>query len=367
MEAKGKKFFANLTKKEMVWGLITVFSLLLFLGVTMVSHHLTGQLSDQQAAKRWDADGKSVQVSCYFEDGTDVTDRNFEGFRKQLEQMLKETLQEEESVSENGKRLVVDAYSAQGTITISSERTTLEKVNAIGIGGDFFLFHPLKLLTGGYFSGNDLMQDSILLDAESAWQLFGSNDVVGKSVTIGGVPHYVSGVFEREDSRFAKSAGLDRMTVYLSADSLLAYGTTSGIHHYEVLAPNPVQHYVYHAVKEKLGVAEESMIVVENTTRFQISSLISVILDFGVRSMRKSNISFPYWENVARGYEDVCALLLIFQFLLLLIPITVLFIFLLWKWKHKNFTWKDLCSKIIDIKDCFCERRRKEKEKWEDF
>ena len=43
---------------------------------------------------------------------------------------------------ENGKRLFVDAYSSLGKITVNSERSTLE-ANAVGIGGDFFLFHPL--------------------------------------------------------------------------------------------------------------------------------------------------------------------------------------------------------------------------------
>lgn len=46
---------------------------------------------------------------------------------------------------------------------------------------------------------------------------------------IGGVPHYVAGVIERDGSKFAKSAGLNKTTVYLSDDSLQAYGTTAGI------------------------------------------------------------------------------------------------------------------------------------------
>ena len=36
------------------------------------------------------------------------------------------------------------------------------------------LFHPLQLVSGGYFSGNDLMKDSIILD-EDAGQCFIGN------------------------------------------------------------------------------------------------------------------------------------------------------------------------------------------------
>ncbi len=362
-----KRFFSNFTIKQIVFSLITIISLLLFLALTIWSHHLTSQLSDQRAAQRWDKDGKSVQVSCYFTDQVKLTDMEFTGFEKKLEQMLKETLPADEYSEENDRRLVVDGYSAMGTVTVISEKGKLTDANAIGIGGDYFLFHPVKLLSGGYFTGEDLMQDSIILDTEGAWQLFGSNDIVGKSVMIGGVPHYVAGVIERDNSKFAKSAGLNKTTVYLSDDSLQAYGTTVGISNYEVLAPNPVKHFVYNAVKEQLGVAESDMVVVENTTRFKVESLIPVILEFGTRSMQNAAIRFPFWENVARGYEDVCALILIFQFLFLLIPGTILIVFLIWKWRHRMFTWKDLGNRIIDIKDGLRKKSRREKEKWENF
>ena len=362
-----KRFFSNFTIKQIVFSLMAMVSLLLFLVLTIWSHHLTSQLTDQQAAQRWDKDGKSVQVSCYFTDQVKLTDMEFMGFKKKLEQMLKETLPADEYSEENDRRLVVDGYSAMGKVTVLSEKGKLTDVDAIGIGGDYFLFHPVKLLSGGYFTGEDLMQDSIILDTEGAWQLFGSNDIVGKSVMNGGVPHYVAGVIERDGSKFAKSAGLNKTTVYLSDDSLQAYGTTAGISNYEVLAPNPVRHFVYNAVKDQLGVAEDDMVVVENTTRFKVESLIPVILEFGTRSMQNAAIRFPFWENVARGYEDVCALILIFQFLFLLIPGTILIVFFIWKWRHRTFTWKDLGNRIIDIRDGLRKKSRRENEKWENF
>ena len=87
-----KRFFSNFTIKQIVFSLMAVVSFLLFLVLTIWSHHLTSQLTDQQAAQRWDKDGKSVQVSCYFTDQVKLTDMEFIGFKKKLEQMLKETL-----------------------------------------------------------------------------------------------------------------------------------------------------------------------------------------------------------------------------------------------------------------------------------
>ncbi len=75
-----KRFFSNFTIKQIVFSLMAMVSLLLFLILTIWSHHLTGQLTDQQAAQRWDKDGKSVQVSCYFTDQVKLTDMEFMGF-----------------------------------------------------------------------------------------------------------------------------------------------------------------------------------------------------------------------------------------------------------------------------------------------
>lgn len=61
---------------------------------------------------------------------------------------------QEASITETSEnpsaRLWVDAYSADGKITLVNGKNTLD-ANAIGIGGDFFMFHPLKLITGAYF------------------------------------------------------------------------------------------------------------------------------------------------------------------------------------------------------------------------
>ena len=45
-----------------------------------------------------------------------------------------------------------------------------------------------------------LMKDYCVIDEDAAWQLFGSNDVAGMTVYIGGVPHIVTGVIRRPAS-----------------------------------------------------------------------------------------------------------------------------------------------------------------------
>lgn len=347
--------------------LTVIISLFLFLILTVWSKWQISRLYDQQAAIRWNGEGSCAQVSCFFAESAKVDAFTFMSFENQLEQSLLEVLTDEETADENGKRLFIDASSSMGTITVTSEKGKLENVSAVGIGGDFFLFHPLQLLSGGYFSGNDLMQDSIILDEDAAWQLFGSNDVAGMSVMIGNVPHYVAGVVQRPEGRFAEGAGLDKTMVYVSNESLAAYGTTDGISVYEVVAPDPVKGFVSNCVREKMGIEADKMVVVENSSRYSIKALLSVMLDFGIRSMQDTAVKFPYWENIARGWEDVMVLIMIFRFLLLLIPAVIITVFLIGRWKNKTITLKDAGNFIMDIKDKVLQKAYGQKDKWQHF
>ena len=324
--------------KDKKYFLTAVISLVLFGIITIWWNSSINDLRDQQAAKRWSEDGGYAQVSVFMTREAAADEFRIKNFEKQLEAALSEAAVTGEN--ENA-RLYIDAYSSQGRISVVSSQGTLE-TNAIGVGGDFFFFHPLSLVSGRYFSGEELMQDFIILDEEAAWQLFGSNDIEGMSVMINGVPHYVAGVIEREKGHMAENAGLQKSVIYVSDQTLSQYGTSEGICCYEVVAPNPVKQFVYRTVKEKFGLNEEEMTVVENSSRYSVEAMIPVMLDFGTRSMQNAAIHLPYWENMARGYEDIRAVILFLQMILLSVPTVIALIFLIIKWKHRKYTWKDI-------------------------
>lgn len=361
-----KEWLRGLSFKEIICSLTVFLSLALFLALTLWSNHKVNGLIDQQVAARWDEDGGSAQVSCFFAEHTEVDEYTILSYEKTLEQSLKEVLPADEVGEEGGKRLFIDAYSSLGSITVVSEKGKLE-ADAVGIGGDFFLFHPLRLVSGRYFSGSDLMQDFIILDEDAAWQLFGSNDIAGKSVMIGNIPHYVAGVVKKQEGKFAENAGLKKTVVYVSNESLSAYGESDGISVYEVVAPNPVKSFLYNNVKEKLGIDEKDMVMVENSSRYSVEALVSVLLDFGTRSMQNSAVKFPYWENIGRGWEDIKAIVLLFRILFLLIPGGIITVFLIIRWRNRTWTFRDVASLIVRTKDKMVQRIKGEKSKWKHF
>lgn len=330
----------NRNIRQIVCLVIGTVSFLLFLGLTWFTSYKSGSLLPQQMAKRWADAGEAAQISCFFSQGTEIKKENFPAFEAELRKALQEEALTGTSAKE-GARMWASAYSGTGEITLTNGKKSVT-AKAIGVGGDFFLFHPLQLLNGNFFSGSDVMQDYVVIDEDMAWQLFGSNDVAGMQVTIGGVPHMVSGVIRREEGHMNHAAGNDVTTVYVSYASLEAYGISQGINCYELVMPNPITGYGLNLVKEKIGIDEKNMICIENSSRYSFLSLGKILFAFGSRSMSEKAIIFPYWENVARGWEDIFALLLLFRMILLFIPIVMLLVLLVKLWKRRTWSLKDI-------------------------
>lgn len=360
---KIKNFIKCLSVKQIVLAVTIFLCLLLWGGLTVFVTVKRDGLADQGVADRWSEENDTAQISCFFTGSAAVDENKIMSFEHQLDASLMEASITAEN--ENA-RLWADAYSAPGTVSMTVGNTSLE-AKAVGVGGDFFLFHPVQLLAGAYFSGNDLMQDKIIIDEDAAWQLFGSNDVVGMEVRIGGIPHYIAGVIKRAEGRLNEAAGLDKTLVYVSYKTMTELGSTEGLNTYEVVMPNPVEDFAYKVIKEKFGIDENNMWVIENSERYSLKSLLTVIAEFGTRSMNAHAIRYPYWENAARGWEDIFAAILILQILSLLIPSVIVVITVILLWKRKQWTWRDVLRFLENRKDKIAERFRSEKNKWEHF
>ena len=257
------------------------------------------------AADRWrgSSDMRFTQAACYLPVDSPKTEEEVLSFRRTLEQSLTEASLE----APDGGSLYTDAYSASAPVTVTGDHGSAQ-VRAIGVGGNFFLFHPLVLRSGSYISGDDLMQDRVVLDEELAWQLFGGPDVAGLTVQIGGRPYSVAGVISRESDFATGEACLDGAGMFLSYSAL--YGLTEqDITCYEIVLPNMVSGFGLGLVRDGFAVGTGD--VVEVTGRYGLGRLLEVAGDFGLRSMRNNGVIYPYWENAVRLTEDYLALLLV--------------------------------------------------------
>ncbi len=346
-----------------LWG-SGIFSFLLCLILYLSAGHMAaGQLS-QQMAERWSDEKDAAQISCFLAVDAGLDTEQIEAFRHGVDDALQEATIVQDS-PHAGARLWADAYSAAGKVTIVSDNGSAT-VQAIGAGGDFFQFHPLRLLDGAYFSESSLNQDYCILDEITAWQLFGSPYVSGKTVLIGGQPHMIAGVVKHEEGRLEAAAGLEGALVYVTYQSLQAYGSGGNINHYEIVMPNPVENYAYNYVSEKLGVSADKYEIVENTTRFELLKLFEVWKGFGTRAMNGKAIIYPYWENMARGCEDIITLLTFIALLLFLYPLILFLLFARGCWKRRTFTargiWRCLGDKCESARERRLAKRRRRKQ-----
>lgn len=316
----------------------------------------------QRMAERWDSEGGAAQISCFFPDSVQAEPETILGF----EYMLKSKLQEAsiEPPSENA-RLFASAYSAKGKITLSSNLASVE-TGAYGVGGDYFMFHPLELEPGSmYFGGDDMMQDRVLLDQNTAWQLFGSYDIAGQPITIGSGPEshvgVVAGVIRSESGWMNEKAGAAESTVYLSYEMLNTYGQHSGINAYEVVMPNPITGFAKGIVEENIGFEKEKLQIVENTSRYSMLSLFGVIGQFGTRSMNVKAIIYPYWENAARGWEDILSILLALRLVFLAVPVVLSVLWLRKCWKTRTIHWSDVGNWLADRREAHWARQAEKK------
>lgn len=354
-------------KRRWILLISSFICLFLALGLHGTSCLIKNGISHEQTARVWDADGDTAHISVYFSETEKYTLREtLEQTVFQLASWYHQILSELETASVETKstnpsaRLVVYGYSASGMVQMRTQIGSTE-VKAYGVGGDFFQFHPLKLVSGAYFSEDDLMQDRVLLDTDTAWRLFGSNDIVGMSVDIAGTQHIVAGVYERETGYLANAAGNDASCVYVSHESLYRYGQYHGLETVEFLIPNPVTGFAKGLVEEQCGDMDVS--IVEHQSRYDLLPLLQVIKQFGTRSMGLDGITFPYWENIARGYEDILAGLLLFELMLLAYAVIVLIGFAWYMWLQRKWRAGDIYTRLRDISYDIRVRQNQRKQK----
>jgi len=305
------------------WYIVQICAVVLLLGICIFKNIQKNSLYDQNANERWGE--KQAQISIMYPLDKNPADRfHFMELSHRIEDELEKSAVAEDIVIDGETGLGFPwSLCINGKITVSSDKADVE-LGAIGVEQDFFVFHPVQLVGGSYIEADNLMSDGIVIDDDAAWKLFGSDDVVGMSVTVGGVPHYIKGVVKKDDSRFALAAGRDKSMCYVSFDTLEAYGFESGSYTYELILPNPVNGFAMNQVRNTLGQSAEELIVIENSIRFDNSQIRKLLVDFGIRSMNSSGVIFPYFENTARAWEDVFALLLLIEYMLLLVVFTIL-------------------------------------------
>ena len=362
--------------KRLALPIAAVILALLCLACLLVYSHLANMLDSQHQAERWQGESelKFSQLSCFMSVDQKLTLEQVYSFRNTMMDKFHEAALDIDSDTQ----LFCDAWSTTGKAYVSSDQGKGD-VSVIAVGGNFFDFHPIRLLSGNYISPDDLMKDRVLLDEDTAWLLFGGTQLEGLSFKIDGVPFVVAGVIEREQDFASLKAYTSGMGIYMSYDAYSSIkggggisatsstgsasgGSTSGgssgssgssgtgsgstggstggssggssnsaggsvgIECYEVVMAEPVKGFAMNVAKEKFPIG--GGVIVDNSNRYSFESVLKLVKQFGSRSMQTHGVILPYWENAARCIEDWCLALLIIAMVTAALPLAMLVIFL---------------------------------------
>lgn len=325
------------------WGFLILQAVsLILIGALILAQLLICRIPvSQKAADRWSADEERfTQVSIFIEKGEGLSLPDINTIRSGVDTALRQASMT--AASENA-RAWIDAWHAESSQSFTSSRASVT-ADVIGVGGDFFHFHPFQLHDGYYFSDSAILHDRILIDEITAWQLFGSFDVAGMEVTVGKRPFIIAGVL-KDESDFASRAALGDEhppRIYMSYTALSDLDEAIEICCYEAVLPDPVSGFGCKLITDNLRIDENARIVVENSLRYDFVPLLKLAGSFGQRSMQKAAIKLPYWENAARMIEEYAALFQIVWLSLCIIPLLALIIAVVFLWKNRRFHFRDI-------------------------
>lgn len=349
----------NLNRKQVLLLLINALLLIAFIIVSVFSRNAVKGLYSQQCASRWEnKDVSYAQVSAFISPERKMQKEELLSVRSSLMETLSKDSYNE---SAGNARVWIDAYSGECKADIRKDYNTLN-VTAVGVGGDFFQFHPIPLLSGGYISDEDLNHDRIVVDENFAWAMFGSNDIIGMQVWMGNTIYVIAGVAAVDEDDLYKTAYGSTNRIYMSYDQLKSQQENLNITCYEAVLPNPISNYGYYALKKAFGMEEEeeqlgkdenplnfdNVEVMENTKRYETMPLIMSLKTLKFRSMRTNSIGYPYWENIARAAEEKQVVLLVIRVILLIFPCICLVLWIYGLWSHKTWTAKGIFLGIVD-------------------
>ena len=305
---------------------------------------IAGRLASQNAVSGWQSEsgGRFAQLSVFINNGSGI---DFNEVRRMRADIDKKLTENSLAAEKEGARIYFDGFSCSAfklnVTTMSESYAPNVEANTIVTGGDFFRFHPLELLSGCYYSDDDLMQDRVVIDETLAWQLFGSSNVSGMAVSIGGKIFNVAGVVKSEQDKASQYVLDSKPYMYISYGGIKLIQEAPEITCYEAVLPNPVKGLAKTMLTGVLSVSEEEYTLVENTERYSIPKIFKAAFDGGKRAVVDRAVVYPYWENAARITEENAADVLTAMTVLLCVPIiTVLYFAVLLFIKRKAILHK---------------------------
>ncbi|MBQ2725156.1 MAG: ABC transporter permease [Clostridia bacterium] len=262
------------------------------------------------AGDRWSASGEPYAViSLYAEDSAAFTSDQVGQWAYSVDSGL---LESSVTPRENARTWAY-CCGTQDVLTVSGPMGSTS-AETMAVGGDFFLFHPLKFAYGSAFLNDNSNPMGVVIDRDLAWKVFGAENIVGMVLQIGGEEFTVVGVSERESSGaiYNYTYG-ERPRLYMSYAGYTKLQGDGHITMFEAALPNSVKGFAKNIFDGAIRVNEETAWVSEVSDRFSLKNRWENMKVLKYSWIRENRIEYPYWENEAKVADYRCAILMIFE------------------------------------------------------
>ncbi len=304
---------------------------------------LREKYSSDSVRQLWESDDTAyVQISLFlpYEDGLDFM--GVYSLRQNIEDKLKETSVASADNKDDGLqskgRLWLDCASGELTSVTLKGPCGSSDVILTATMGDYFLFHPEKLISGSYYTDEDINLDRIVIDKLCSWQLFGALDTAGMSVELGNKIYYIAAVVDTPEDETDLLAYGKVPRVYMPFRTAVQYNQAIRMTSYEVCMPEPVKDHSLQLMTEA-DPSSGNGILIDQSGRFDLITLVSGFSELSESVMVNSSLRYPWYENRTRSAELNARLTAFPATVLLIIPAlsSVYLLFVLSKLLGKAF------------------------------
>lgn len=310
--------------KKNIFITLLLMTLLLLISFQIIKNPLAAQ----PVYTQWQgqSDMSFHQYAVFLSSNEKMTFEEIQSLRENIQNTMKGISE----TSENDNSFT-DSFAAQDVISVSNQLSSKE-LNAFGIGGDYFFFHPYKLLGGSYINEQNFAKNTAVLDEVAAFSLFGSVDIIGKEIEIAKSSFTVSAIIQRENTKSDNEG-----EIYLHHSEFKKI-STNPITLYEVILPEFHKGFSENLIGNEFALREKE--IVPANTRFSLQNLMHTffVIDDFIRSEKE--IAYPDFENNARVVQVKLSILLmtILVLMTILLCITTFYIRKAKGWWKNNVT-----------------------------
>ena len=296
-------------KAAAVAALVLALMLIALAVCETIVHLRAGKLDYMNAGKRWSGDGtRYAVINAYAEASDGVSEDQVYEWEHSMDTALTEAA----VFANDGARAWTWTASFETNLTLTGAKGSTSALVTV-CAGDFFTFHSLDFICGSGFSTDGLNPMGVVLDNETAWKIFGAENIVGMTFTVDDNEYIVTGVCKPESKRgvYGHTYGTTpRMYMSYAGYAKLGEGTFTT---YECALPNPVKSFAKNIFDNVVRLNENRSDIIEITDRFSLKSRFDNMKSLGYSWIRENRIGYPYWENEARVYDYRYAVLMIWE------------------------------------------------------